>query len=242
MTDQWKERLDKVVHELRDSTEPREYDEYDLHSIFRVVGAPTTEDLAMELTERIQRGELAAIYRVLSPQTTSGIAEFHKFTDILTRSMTKTWIKRFMWSLFGTWKSYTGLLNKWPRSVHPPLGRRSGEHSSMSWTKYLLKSRFLTFETKSNNSQKMQDLVSHFVTASIIAARGGTVLMPSKEQPLWEKALAIVVGVGFMATILTLAVFFPNPTSFQYQVFRIVLSVSIAGVAATIPGCSWVIG
>jgi hypothetical protein len=79
MTDTWQVKLDKVVHELKDSPGAQEYD---LRRIFRLVGAPTVEDLAMELTERIQRGQLAAVYRILSPQTKSGIAEFRRFSDI----------------------------------------------------------------------------------------------------------------------------------------------------------------
>jgi hypothetical protein len=36
--------------------------------------------------------------------------------------------------------------------------------------------------------------------------------------------------------LLVLAVVFPEPTPFQYQVFRIVLTLACAGVAAVIPG------
>jgi hypothetical protein len=88
--------------------------------------------------------------------------------------------------------------------------------------------------------EEMREAVSHFVTAVLIAAKQGAVSMPgpqpTPQQPAWEKILAVVLGVLFMAAIIVLAVFFPNPTSFQYQVFRIVLAIAVAGFAATIPG------
>jgi hypothetical protein len=57
-----------------------------------------------------------------------------------------------------------------------------------------------------------------------------------ETTPLWEKLAAFGFGVIFLIALLTLAVAFPNPTSFQYTIFRIVLSLACAGVAAVIPG------
>ena len=51
-----------------------------------------------------------------------------------------------------------------------------------------------------------------------------------------ETTLASIFGVIFVATILILAVRFPRPTPFQYAVFRIVLAIAVAGIAAVIPG------
>jgi hypothetical protein len=48
--------------------------------------------------------------------------------------------------------------------------------------------------------------------------------------------LAFLFGVVFVIVLLTLAIRFPNPTAFQYTVFRTVLSLAAAGVAAMIPG------
>lgn len=48
--------------------------------------------------------------------------------------------------------------------------------------------------------------------------------------------MAFVFGVVFVIVLLTVAVFFPNPTAFQYTIFRSVLSLAAAGVAAMIPG------
>jgi hypothetical protein len=43
-------------------------------------------------------------------------------------------------------------------------------------------------------------------------------------------------GVVFVVALLVLAIAFPEPTPFQYTVFRIVLALAVAGVAALIPG------
>jgi hypothetical protein len=42
--------------------------------------------------------------------------------------------------------------------------------------------------------------------------------------------------VVFVVALLVLAIAFPNPTPFQYNVFRIILALAAAGFAATIPG------
>ncbi|MGD0207680.1 MAG: hypothetical protein ABSC89_08770 [Verrucomicrobiota bacterium] len=48
--------------------------------------------------------------------------------------------------------------------------------------------------------------------------------------------LAFIFGCVFICALLVLAIFIPNPTSFQYQTFRIVIALAAAGVAAMIPG------
>ncbi len=50
------------------------------------------------------------------------------------------------------------------------------------------------------------------------------------------KLLAFFFGLCFVAALLVLAVWFPQPTTFQYTVFRIVLALAAAGVAGVIPG------
>nr|WP_319514378.1 hypothetical protein [uncultured Cohaesibacter sp.] len=79
MKGKWQKRLDDVISELKTSSAHREYD---LPSIFSLVGSPSEEDLIVELTERMQRGELKAIYRVLSRETKSGIDEFQRFEQV----------------------------------------------------------------------------------------------------------------------------------------------------------------
>lgn len=62
----------------------------------------------------------------------------------------------------------------------------------------------------------------------------------SPHDPSYRLSPQVIVafsfGVVFVVTLLLLAMFFPKPTPFQYNVFRIVLSIATAGVAAMIPG------
>ncbi|EAR61994.1 hypothetical protein [Neptuniibacter caesariensis] len=51
-----------------------------------------------------------------------------------------------------------------------------------------------------------------------------------------EKLLAYLFGVIFVIAILVIAIFIPSPKPFQYEVFKIVLAIATAGVAAFIPG------
>jgi len=51
-----------------------------------------------------------------------------------------------------------------------------------------------------------------------------------------EKLLAYSFGVIFVIVILAIAIFIPKPEPFQYEVFKIVLALATAGVAAFIPG------
>jgi len=58
--------------------------------------------------------------------------------------------------------------------------------------------------------------------------------MPLEKQE--QRTGAYIFGIIFLVFILVIAIFIPNPTSFQYTVFRIVLALAAAGVAAMIPG------
>jgi hypothetical protein len=51
-----------------------------------------------------------------------------------------------------------------------------------------------------------------------------------------QKIAVFAFGIIFILVMLALALFVPNPTSFQYLVFRVVLSLAAAGVAAMLPG------
>jgi len=51
-----------------------------------------------------------------------------------------------------------------------------------------------------------------------------------------EKKWAYLFGTVFVLVLILIAVLIPNPTPFQYTVFRIVLALSAAGVASMIPG------
>lgn len=59
-------------------------------------------------------------------------------------------------------------------------------------------------------------------------------IMPLEKQEQRKGAYAF--GVIFVIVILGIAIGIPNPTAFQYTVFRIVLALAAAGVAAMIPG------
>jgi len=56
--------------------------------------------------------------------------------------------------------------------------------------------------------------------------------MEKKHQQL----AAFAFGVLFVVAMLLVSIFVPRPTDFQYLVFRIVLALATAGVAAMIPG------
>jgi hypothetical protein len=51
-----------------------------------------------------------------------------------------------------------------------------------------------------------------------------------------ERFLAFGFGIVFVVVLIILAIRFPNPTPFQYTVFRIVLALAAGGVAGMIPG------
>ena len=51
-----------------------------------------------------------------------------------------------------------------------------------------------------------------------------------------QRWAAFLFGVLFVVVLLSLAIRFPNPTAFQYTIFRSVLALAAAGVAAMIPG------
>jgi hypothetical protein len=51
-----------------------------------------------------------------------------------------------------------------------------------------------------------------------------------------QQRLAFLFGIVFLIVLLTLAILVPNPTAFQYTIFRSVLALAAAGVAAMIPG------
>ncbi len=48
--------------------------------------------------------------------------------------------------------------------------------------------------------------------------------------------LAAIFGVAFLVVILVVAIMIPNPTEFEYVVFRITIALAAGGVAAMIPG------
>lgn len=57
-----------------------------------------------------------------------------------------------------------------------------------------------------------------------------------KYTPKWQLVTGLVIGIVFALIILVLVVFIPNPTPSQFFVFRGLFAVSLAAVAAIIPG------
>jgi hypothetical protein len=55
------------------------------------------------------------------------------------------------------------------------------------------------------------------------------------KHTAWESAAILAFGITFLAVLLFIAKFFPDPTPFQYTIFRVVLALSAAGVAALTP-------
>ena len=58
----------------------------------------------------------------------------------------------------------------------------------------------------------------------------------TSETKARERFAAFIFGGVFAAIVLGVALFIPEPSRFQYTVFRIVLALAAAGVAAFIPG------
>lgn len=52
----------------------------------------------------------------------------------------------------------------------------------------------------------------------------------------WEVIAAFVFGCIFLTAILIIALLKPNPTPFEYTIFRIVIALAASGVGAILPG------
>lgn len=59
---------------------------------------------------------------------------------------------------------------------------------------------------------------------------------PDPRPRTGQLIAAFIFGTVFVIVMLVLALCYPNPTSFQYTTFRIVLALAASGVAAMIPG------
>ncbi|MAZ86102.1 MAG: hypothetical protein CL693_00450 [Cellvibrionaceae bacterium] len=56
------------------------------------------------------------------------------------------------------------------------------------------------------------------------------------ETPKWQLIAGLVIGLLFSLIILLAAIFIPNPTPAQFFIFRGFFAVSLAAIAAIIPG------
>ena len=52
----------------------------------------------------------------------------------------------------------------------------------------------------------------------------------------WELRAVFVIGIVFVAVLVLIAITLPRPTPFQETVFRVVLALAAAGIAALLPG------
>lgn len=60
---------------------------------------------------------------------------------------------------------------------------------------------------------------------------------PQSAEPMKPPVtVAVSSGIVFLIAILLIAIFFPDPTNFQYTVFRIILALAAAAFATVIPG------
>ena len=58
--------------------------------------------------------------------------------------------------------------------------------------------------------------------------------IPSRNET--RVVIVFIFGTIFLIAMIILSIAFPRPTDFQYKTFRVVLSISAAGVAAMVPG------
>jgi hypothetical protein len=61
-------------------------------------------------------------------------------------------------------------------------------------------------------------------------------MTPSARVESWEKIAAFSFDVVFLAIILIVVILVPNPTAAQMLIFRVVLAMAAAGIAAVVPG------
>ena|SRR5438477_12604636 len=57
----------------------------------------------------------------------------------------------------------------------------------------------------------------------------------AKHTEKWATLIKTSAGI-FVVALLILAIVIPNPTAFQYWVFRVILALAAAGVGAALPG------
>ena len=56
------------------------------------------------------------------------------------------------------------------------------------------------------------------------------------ETPKWQLITGLIIGIVFALIILSLSIFIPNPTQTQFFIFRGMFAISLAAIAAIIPG------
>lgn len=72
--------------------------------------------------------------------------------------------------------------------------------------------------------------------AETLVLQTETIMTDQHKTQAWEKIAIVIFGVLFVTVLLVIAIFIPRPTPFQFFIFRVVLALAAAGVAAIIPG------
>jgi len=81
----------------------------------------------------------------------------------------------------------------------------------------------------------MQSLLALSPRPLSFALSLGTEIMKANLDK-WEKICGLLFGVIFITIILTLTIYFPDPTPKQYAVFRTILAIAAAGVGGILAG------
>ena len=68
------------------------------------------------------------------------------------------------------------------------------------------------------------------------SAPNSTAERPVAGVSKWEKIASFIFGVIFVAVLLTITIFIPNPTPTQHATFQTVLSLAAAGVGGVLAG------
>lgn len=85
--------------------------------------------------------------------------------------------------------------------------------------------------------EKWQNLESAFRSNALpVAGFEFTGANDLTKTPKWQLITGLAIGILIAVVILVLVVFIPNPTPVQFFVFRGLFSISLAAIAAIIPG------
>jgi len=96
-----------------------------------------------------------------------------------------------------------------------------------------IKHRDIEIELEEDFSGRVELTGTTTITVKITTEKTLASMLMTKGT---QKLLAYIFGVVFTIVLLAIAFATPNPTAFQYTVFRIVLALAAAGMAAMIPG------
>jgi hypothetical protein len=95
------------------------------------------------------------------------------------------------------------------------------------------------FQSDENSQAVLRLQISEPVQQTSADSVAGTSTLQASRllSPRRSEHIAVFVfGVLFISLLIVLALFVPAPTAFQYTIFRIVLALAAAGIAAFVPG------